>query len=202
MKKIFVFTAIIASMGFIACGPARHTASTPAPTYSNNTSSNPFGETYSAPISGYTTDDESFGALGIAYASRNRIGELQRLAMANAQALIRQQMTHAYRGAIADYLNSVGNNVGTDVESKIEGGGTQIINNMVNDVKNSSEPKFSGIDEKGNITCYIGIRISKKEFTNKVADYISDDEELKIRFKEDQFRKSMEKEFEKFNDKK
>ncbi len=202
MKKFFVFTMIIAAMGFASCGTSKQTAQNPMTAAVAAQSTNPFGQTYDAPLTGYNTNDESFGAIGIAYASRTRIAELQSIAMTNAQNLIRQQMAHAYRGAIDDYMNMVGNNAGTDIESKIERGGTQIINTMVNDVKNSSDPKFSGVDEKGNMTCYIGIRISKKEFADKVADYVSDDEELKIRFKEDQFRKRMEESFKSFKENK
>ena len=201
MKKIFLFTVVIAAMTLTSCGLSKQTAQNTIGA-SKPVSANPFGETYSAPVTGYNTNDESFGALGIAYGSRYRIAELQTLAMTNAQNLIRQQMAHAYRGAINDYMNAVGNNNGTDIESKIERAGTQLINTMVNEVKNSSEPKFSGVDEKGNMTVYIGIRVSKKEFINRVADNVSNDEELRIRFKEDQFRKSMEKEFEKFKDNK
>lgn len=201
MKKFFILTAAVATMALTSCGLSKQTAQNTIGA-SKPVSVNPFGETYSAPITGYNTNDESFGAIGIAYGSRFRVAELQTLAMTNAQNLIRQQMAHAYRGAITDYMNAVGNNNGTDIESKIERAGTQLINTMVNEVKNSSEPKFSGIDEKGNMTVYIGIRVSKKEFINRVADNVSNDEELRIRFKEDQFRKSMEQEFEKFKENK
>lgn len=197
MKKILVMVATATMM--LACTSTKQTVQN---SVGAQQSVNPFGETFSAPITGYVTDEESFGALGISYGSRQRISELQRLALANAQTLIRQQMAHAYKGAITDYMNAVGNNAGTDLESKIEGAGTQLINTMVNDVKNSSEPKFSGVDEKGNMSVYIGIRISKKQFIDKIVDNVSDDEELKIRFKEEQFRKSMEKEFEKYKENK
>ena len=201
MKRIFLLTAIMATLTFASCGLSKQTTQNTIGAH-QEVSVNPFGKTYEAPVTGYNTTDEAFGALGIAYGSRYRIAELQTLAMTNAQNLIRQQMAHAYRGAITDYMNAVGNNNGTDIESKIERAGTQLINTMVNEVKNSSEPKFSGIDEKGNLTVYIGIRVSKKEFINRVADNVSNDEELRIRFKEDQFRKSMEKEFEKFKENK
>ena len=199
MKKIFLLTAIITSLGIASCGSFKQTAQNTIGA-NQEISTNPFGKTYEAPITGYTTNEEVFGALGIAYGSRYRIAELQSLAITNAQNQIRQQMAHAYKGAITDYINQVGNNNGTDIESHIERAGTQLIDAMVNEVKNSSEPKFSGIDEKGNMTVYIGIRISKKEFTQRIVDNVSEDEELKIRFKEDQFRKSMEKEFETYKE--
>ena len=169
MKKFFVFTAIFASVYFISCGSSKQAtysapAPAPAPAPQTQTSRNPFGETYSAPITGYTTDEEAFGALGIAQGSNAQMGQLQVNALENAKTLIKAQMAHQYKSATIDYMNSVGNNSGTDLENHLERIGLQTIETMVNDVKNSSEPKFSGIDEKGNMSCYIGIRIAKKTF--------------------------------------
>ncbi len=194
MKKIFVFITIVVSMYFISCGSSKQVVyAAPTSASQTQTSRNPFGETYSAPITGYTTDEEAFGALGIAQGSSAQMGQLQFNALKNAKTLIIEQMAHEYKSATKDYMNSVGNNSGTDLENHLERIGLQTIETMVNDVKNSSEPKFSGIDEKGNMSCYIGIRIAKKAFIEKVADNISNDEELRIRFKEEQFQEWLEK---------
>ncbi len=111
-------------------------------------------------------------------------------------------MQHAYKGAVDDYMSSIGNNAGTDIEAKIERGGTQLIDVVVNDTQASKGPMFSAVDEKGNVTCFIGIRISKKMMADKIADYVSEDEELKIRFKEDQFRERMKESFKEFKENK
>ena len=58
------------------------------------------------------------------------------------------------------------------------------------------------VDDKGNVNCFIGIRISKKAVADKIADYVSEDEELKIRFKEDQFRQRMKESFKDFKENK
>ncbi len=179
-----------------ACGASKNAG--PAPAAQSN---NPFGDVYEVPAAENDTE-EYFGATGIASGSKARMGELQLLALTNAQNLIRQKMKHAYKGAVDDYMNSVGNNAGTDIESKIERGGTQLIDVIVNDTQASKGPMFSGVDDKGNVTCFIGIRISKKAMADKIADFVSEDEELKIRFKEDQFRKRMEDSFKKFKEEK
>ena len=170
-------------------------------TANNNRSASPFGDVYEVPAAEHDTE-EYFGATGIASGPKARMGELQLMALTNAQNIIRQKMRHAYKGAVDDYMNSVGNNAGTDIEAKIERGGTQIIDVIVNDTQASKGPMFSAVDDKGDVTCYIGIRISKKAMADKIADYVSEDEELKIRFKEDQFRQRMKESFKEFKENK
>ena len=50
------------------------------------------------------------------------------------------------------------------------------------------------------MTCFIGIRISKKETADRISDFVSADDELKIRFKEENFRKKMEESFRKYKE--
>ena len=197
MKKNFVMVATATALLLSSCGTQKN----PMTTANNNRSASPFGDVYEVPAAENDTD-EYFGATGIASGSKARMGELQLMALTNAQNIIRQKMQHAYKGAVDDYMNSVGNNAGTDIEAKIERGGTQIIDVIVNDTQASKGPMFSAVDDKGNVTCYIGIRISKKAMVDKIADYVSEDEELKIRFKEDQFRQRMEESFKKFKENK
>jgi hypothetical protein len=56
------------------------------------------------------------------------------------------------------------------------------------------------VDERGDVTCYTAIKIRKKEVAAKIADHLSKDEELKIRFDEANFRKGMEDDFKKFKE--
>lgn len=165
-------------------------------------SGNPFGDVYEMPAAEYDTD-EYFGATGIATGPATRQDVLQSAALTNAQNLVRQKMKHAYQGMIDDYSNYVGTSAGTNAETKIERGGTQIIDAVVNETI-ATKVVFSGIDDKGNMTCYTGIRVSKKELaekiTEQVTEAVSEDEELKVRFKEEEFRKSMDERFKKFKE--
>lgn len=194
MKTLFISAAIAAATLFASCGTTKHTSTAQRP-------QNPFGETFSVPNGEFDTD-EYFGASGIASGPKARMGELYSVALTNAQNVVRQKMAHAYKGAIDDYMNSVGNNAGTDFQMKIERGGTQIIDTVVNDTRETNPPVFSAVDEKGNVTCYVGIRVYKDAIADKLADYVadnvSDDEELQIRFKEDQFRQRMKESFKDF----
>ncbi|MDR0981861.1 MAG: hypothetical protein LBM07_01280 [Culturomica sp.] len=201
MKSNLILT-IVASVCIIslsACGGSKRFSDN----YSGKTKGSPFGDVYDSPCIESDSETE-FAATGIASGSRHRMGEVHSMALADAQGIVRQKMQHAYKGAIFDYTNSVGTNTGTDIEAKIEGGGTQMIDRIINDTREACGPKFSSVDDKGNVTCYVGIRISKKEIAAKlaeaVANQINDDEELKIRFKEQEFRKRMEESFRNFKE--
>lgn len=196
MKKMFIMLATAIVLLLLSCSAQKN-----ATTAANSRSASPFGDVYEVPAAENDTE-EYFGATGIASGSKAQMGELQLVALTNAQNIIRQKMKHAYKGAVDDYMNSVSNNAGTDIESKIERGGTQLIDVVVNNTQASKGPMFSAVDEKGNVTCYIGIRVSKKEMADKIADYVSEDEELKIRFKEDQFRQHMKDSFKEFKENK
>lgn len=194
MKKFFALAAIVSAVMLVSCGVPKslQTSETSQP-------KSPFGDTFQVPNGEFDTDDY-FGASGIATGPKVRMGELYSVAITNAQNIVRQKMQHAYKGAIDDYMNMIGNNAGSDFQSKIERGGTQIIDAIVNDTRESNPPVFSAVDDKGNITCYVGIRIYKKAVAEKITDYVSKDEELEIRFKEDQFRQRMEESFKKFKE--
>lgn len=197
MKNLFFVTATVAVLMLSACSALKNVK-----TMANTSQSvSPFGEVYEVPAAENDTD-EYFGATGIASGSKARMGDLQLDALSNAQNMIRQKMQHAYKGAVDDYIVRFGNNAGSDIQSKLERGGTQIIDVIVNDTRASKGPVFSSVDEKGNVTCYIGIRISKKTMADKIADYVSEDEELKIRFQEDQFRQRMKESFKDFKENK
>lgn len=195
MKKVFVLVAIVAMAGMVvSCGSTRNGV-----VASSTSSGNPFGDVYEVPAAEYDTD-EYFGATGIASGPRARMDVLQSQAIANAQGLVRQKMQHAYQGMIEDYSSYIGNNVGADAETKMERGGTQIIDAIVNDTQVSKGPMFSSVDEKGNVTCYVGIRVSKAKLAEQISDFVSEDEELKIRFDEEQFRKRMDEAFKNYRE--
>ena len=161
-------------------------------------STNPFGQTYDLPTFEADTE-EFFAATGIAEGAKARMGVLQQAALANAQDLIRQKMKHAYKGMVSGYANYMGINTSTTAKTKMEQGGDQIIDAIINDTQAKSV-KFSGVDEKGNVTCYVAVRISKKETADKIAKGLSEDEELKLRFQEEKYRKYMRERFKEYKE--
>lgn len=193
MKNFSIAAAsAVLSLMVMSCGAPKQMATAPA------SSNSPFGETFEAPCQEYDTE-EYFTATGIASGSQNRIGAVHSMALNNAQSIVRQKMQHAYKGAIDDYSNAIGTNAGTDIQEKMERAGTQVIDRIINDTDENCV-KYSSVDARGNVSCYVGIRISKEEVAASIADYVSDDEELKVRFNEFDFRKRMEENFKKFKE--
>jgi hypothetical protein len=188
-----VSLGIVMCLFITACKGSK--TATPSPTGGGD----PFVGVVEVPCAQLDTDDE-FAATGISNGSQNRMDVLQTSALTNAQNIVRQKMQHAYKGAIDDYSSYIGNNAGSDAVAKVERAGTQIIDRIVNDTKTVCGPLFSRIDDKGNVNCFIGIRVSKKQVADAIVDYVSNEEELKIRFQEQEFRKRMEENFKKFKE--
>lgn len=198
MKTLSVLATTVAILLCVSCGTTK-----PATVANNARPNSPFGDTFPIPNGEFDTDDY-FGATGIATGPKVRMGELYSVALTNAQNIVRQKIAHAYKGAIDDYSLMLGNNIGSDFQSKIERAGTQIIDAIVNDTRETNPPVFSAVDEKGNVTCYVGIRVYKNVIADKLAKNVkknvSEDEELRIRFNEEQFRQKMEENFKKFKE--
>lgn len=192
MKKFSIIAAsVVLALMAASCGAPRQMATAPA-------SNSPFGETFEAPCQEHDTE-EYFTATGMASGLHTNMDGLNATALGNAQNIARQKMRHAYKGAINDYSNSISTNAGTDIQMKLERGGSQVIDRIIDDTRENCV-KYSAVDSRGYIRCYVGIRISKKEVATAIADYVSDDEELKVRFNEFDFRKRMEETFKKFKE--
>lgn len=200
MKRTLMYFTLVGTL--ISCGstkPVVQSYPTPQQTTQQTPSTNPFGgETYSMPTFEPDTE-EYFAASGIATGARQRIDVLQQAALTNAQSIIRQKMKHAYQGMISDYTNYMGINSKSDAATKIERGGNQLIDVVVNETM-ARDVKYSGVDEKGNVTCFVGIRVYKKQIADKLADQVSNDEELKLRFNENQYRKYIQEKFKEYKE--
>jgi hypothetical protein len=198
MKKTLMYVAFMGLL--ISCGSKKPVVQNYQGQFPQTApSTNPFGgETYSMPTFEPDTED-FFAASGIAEGPRQRMDVLQQEALTNAQNVIRQKMKHAYQGMISDYSNYMGINANSDAAIKVERGGNQIIDVVVNETM-ARDVKFSGVDDKGHVTCFVGIRIYKKSIADKIADQISKDDELKLRFNEDQYRKYMQEKFKEYKE--
>ncbi|GHT38235.1 hypothetical protein AGMMS49965_00960 [Bacteroidia bacterium] len=196
MKKSYLRVAVMAAFAGVmmtGCGSSKQAAGN----YSKPAPGSPFSAVYEAPCAELDSD-EYFTATGIASGSKNRMDVLQTSALTNAQNIVRQKMQHAYKGVIDDYSSAIGNNNGTDYAAKVERGGSQIIMAVINETKAVCGPKFSAVDDRGDVSCYVGIRISKKELAKKITNHLAKDEVAGIREDETNFRKRMEEQFSKF----
>ncbi len=188
MKKS-IFTMVVA-MALVGCGSQK----TVGPAQAKAKAQSPFGEVYEAPCSVYDTPEE-FAATGIYRGSMHQKGEIHKFALQNAQSIVRQKIQHAYKGMVSEFSQSIGSNQGNDIITKITQAGDQIIDVMIN---NTSEccVRYGAVGEDGHLECYVAIKISKEDLSQKVSKAIdnklTDDEKMRIGFAEEQYREKME----------
>ncbi|MCQ2360619.1 MAG: hypothetical protein MJ009_03950 [Paludibacteraceae bacterium] len=194
MKKKILFGIMLVVIPFVVCD-AKKKVEQPKP-------KNPFGETFEAPCQVYDTDEE-FAATGIFEGTSSQKQEVQKGAVLAAQELIRIKMKHSYNGMISEYSSSYGKNAGNDIERKMEAAGDRVIDQIINDSKQSCV-KWSEVDDKGHITCYTSVIISKKETAQKISqeveEMLSQDEKDRIGFNEQEYRKQMEERFKQYKE--
>lgn len=158
---------------------------------------NIFGDSFEAPCTMYDTDEE-FAATGIFEGPANQKQELQKNALLAAQDLIRLKMKHTYKGMVSEYSASFGNNAGNDIERKMQSAGDRVIDVVVNETKQLCT-KYSLDKFRVNMTCYVGIKISKSEtvqrISNEIGENLTQEEKDRIGFNEQEYRKRMEKRF-------
>lgn len=189
-KNLFVCAVAITLMVMVsACGSNKQTA--------QNNSKNPFGDTFEAPCQELDTETE-FGATGIYKCSAAQKGQAQMYALQNAQQIVRMKIHHAYKGMVSDFNQSYGGNAGNDIQNKISMAGDQVIDAVINDTR-ATCVKFSAVDDRGDIECYVGIRISKQELakkiTERVGNVLTEEEKMRIDYNEKKFRDRMEARF-------
>ena len=157
--NLFIVMALVAGISVMtSCGSQKTVvAQTPAAT-SNPSFTSPFGPTTQTPLF-RPSDKDYWYEVGMASGPRARMGQIRIAALRNGQQLIREEMKHAYKGMVSEYSNSIGNNGGTDFEEKAEAAGDKIIDVIVNNTDPIDEQ--SNMDEKGIVTFYRLIRISK-----------------------------------------
>ena len=157
-------------------------------------SRSPFGgDTHEAPCFAISCATY-FAATGIASGSRNRMGNVQQLALTNAQNMIRQMMEHAYEGMIDSYFEAIGGNAGTDIEEEVRMAGRQTIQAIVG----ITDPwclRFSDVDDRGNVTAFIGIRIPKQRVADGIAENLSRNQRAEIRDRAAGMREEMRQHF-------
>ena len=190
MKRTVLFAALTALI-VCSCGTAKQTS---AQVQTSSTSNAPFGEVYSMPCEVYDTDTE-FAATGIYRGSSYQKGECQLNALENAKQLVYAKFKHTYNGMISNYSNTIGNNRGNDIETKLERAGDQVVKAILNDIQ-ASCVKFSGVQADGSIECYVAIKVPKRviadQVTKTISDNLTQEEKDRIGFDEYNYRRQME----------
>ncbi len=186
-----LFLVLFAIFAVCSCGTSKKTS---AQVQTSSVSNAPFGEVYSMPCEVYDTDTE-FAATGIYRGSSYQKGECQLNALENAKQLVYAKFKHTYNGMISNYSNTIGNNRGNDIETKLERAGDQVVKAILNDIQ-ACCVKFSGVQSDGNIECYVAIKVPKRviadQVTKTISDNLTQEEKDRIGFDEYNYRKQME----------
>lgn len=186
--------AICTGLLVVSCGGSKQVAKSQSPQYTD-----PFaGGAYELPCSVFD-DDENFAATGIASGPSTRKGALQMTALKNAQDIVAMKMQHAVEGEVKSFFESVGANQGTDVDEQTIGGINNIIMGIVNNTSSCCQ-MFSGVDAKGNVECYVGIKVSKQKIANAVADNLSKSHKEDIRNRAEEFRKQLSEDLKQYRE--
>lgn len=196
-KNLFILVAFVAGVCVMtSCGGSSKAVVAPQPSVQPASASfSDLGPTKRFPLMREATEEEWY-EVGTAVGPKARMSQVRVQALRNARQLIRESMSEAYKGLVSEYSNMVGNNIGTDYQEKAEAAGDRIIDAVTGQLPPVDEQY--NIDEKGNITFFRLVKMSKKELADKIVDAVSNDEELRLRFKEQEFRKYMQEKFKEF----
>ena len=204
MNKI-KFIALTATLGlaitFTSCAGSKP-AQNPAGTESS-------AQQYSKPkqvsIPCFEFDtDEYITGWGEYKGSSAQLGKLVFEATERAKDNARQKLSGRFQGITKKYGGSWGNNQGNDLKDKVESGGKEIIDVVLNDARAacSSQDEVPGPD--GHQSVYIGLRIYHKELASQLAakidDKLTQEEKMRIDFNAKKFADEVEAEFGKFKE--
>ena len=144
-------------------------------------------------------DDEWFYAFG-----SRLIKQQNTVASGLLRSLQRQmkdKLAGAYKQVTRDYFDQMDTEEGSYEREHIEGAGEMVINQLVNETREACRQRSTYPNADGLYTMYMAIKVSKKEIVEKVVNTLSEDQQLKVRFNEKQFRDSAFKVFEQENKK-
>ena len=111
------------------------------------------------------------------------------------QQQLYQKIKAHYKQALTDYLDKLNVEDKRKTDQHMEERGVRIINQMVGDTYESCRETTDYPNADGKYKMYMSIKVSKKSIENNIVREINKDDEMQVRFNEQQFRKSFEKFF-------
>lgn len=152
-------------------------------------------KTYQFPC--WQVDDDDYYYAG---ASRRRgFNQQNTLATSTIRAAnqqMQQKIKSAFKQVTRDYFDQMDINEDSEEASHIESAGERIIDTYLNDVQEYCR-EVTRPDAEGKIIMYIGIKVSKKELVDALSKGLSQEQQLRLRFNEKNFREDAWKVFEK-----
>ncbi|MDR1022364.1 MAG: hypothetical protein LBL94_03700 [Prevotellaceae bacterium] len=143
-------------------------------------------------------DDEWFYATGTRQFKAGNINTAPTALLRSTQLQMRQKLAGVYKAVTRDYFDQMSTDEGSYANEHIESAGDLVVRAKVNETYEVCR-RQSAPDANNNITMYMAIKVSKKQFVDDVVKEISKDKQMEIRFNEKQFRDSAFKVFEDSN---
>lgn len=189
MKKTTLVIMIIAiAVAFASCKSSKQVLQTPPP-----------GRTeIDLPCVAESMDnDEYFRAMGTS--SNLNMQNARSAAFDAAKSMLNKRLGGFITGLSTDYSRTVAGDAQLDkVQRMMESELYQVVERMLNDASKTCEKMYQ--NQNGAYESYIAIQVSKKEMVNKMADKLTNNQELEIEFNRDQFRKFAEKKMQELED--
>ncbi len=110
-----------------------------------------------------------------------------------------QKLAGKYQQVVDDYFDQMETEDGEYARQHIESAGRQVMQQLINETYEVCRKQTQIPDGEGYYTMYMSIKVSKKEIVEKVVDKLGEEQEMKVRFNEKQFRDSAFKVFEENN---
>lgn len=133
--------------------------------------------------------DDYFKAMGTA--TNVNMQNARSAAFDAAKSMLNKRLGGFVTGLSTDYSRTVAGDAQVDkVQRMMESEMYAVVERMLNDASKTCEKMYQ--NQSGNYESYIAIQVSKKEMINKMADRLTNNQELEIEFNRDQFRKFAE----------
>ena len=129
-----------------------------------------------------------------AYGPRHQHGEVQHQALLNAQAGVIQMMSRAIEGMTTRYFGGISGSAGVQLRSDTESSIIETIRGVVG----NTDPvcvEQSGVNDRGNITVFVGIRVSKQGAADAIAANLANSQHAEVRNRAAEMREEMREHF-------
>ncbi len=141
-------------------------------------------------------DADWFYATGVKRFKANQLNLTPTTLLRSTRQQLLQKLQGKYQQVIDDYFDQMETEDGEYARQHIESAGRQIIQQLINETYETCRKQTPGPDTEGFYTMYMTIKVSKKEVVEKTIDKLSNEQEMRTRFNEKQFRDSAFKVFE------
>lgn len=141
----------------------------------------------------YASNDKFFRANAFGESLDQMVSK--RKAMTEARTLLAASIETTIKSVVDNYIKDVNVNTKESLEKKYEGVTREVVKQQLNDVRIICEKQ--SITAEKNYKTYVAIEMDKEAVQKALADRVSRDEELKVDYDYEKFKKTFDEEMEK-----